>query len=228
HRSAQEPRKGPHVVEAIQMIGVEMGEEDRVNELHFLPQQLQPQLGRRVDQQIALRQADENGAAIALIARVRGLAYLAIAANHGDADGGAGAERGEGPPARHCVAISRSPALRGNVRLARLCLATSKNEAEPRPFCVPRRSLGTRSQGYCRKQKKDFRSLKAFGSPAASAAALHLECRAFPAEGLVDVDSLVTPARFIEERNRSEDKDQGQRQDADPAECHRKANLLGV
>src|SRR5262249_13590464 len=66
-------------------------------------------LGRRVDQDIAVLRADEHSAAITVIARVRGAAHIAIAADHGNADRGAGAEEGERPrKLRHCGIVANA------------------------------------------------------------------------------------------------------------------------
>src|SRR5262249_38576064 len=77
------------------MIGVKVSEQHGMHELRFGAEKLQAQLGRRVDQDIAVLRADEHSAAITVIARVRGAAHIAIAADHGNADRGAGAEEGE-------------------------------------------------------------------------------------------------------------------------------------
>src|SRR5205807_292800 len=46
----------------------------------------------------------------------------------------------------------------GNAMPGRLCLPSSfKREAEPRPQCVPRRSLGTRSLSRCRFRAQWYR-----------------------------------------------------------------------
>ncbi len=92
---------GPQVVEAEQVVGVVVREQHGVDDADALAEQLQAQLGRRVDEQIALRRADEDGAAIAVVARVGRAADGAVAADHGHADRGAGAEESEGTRLGH-------------------------------------------------------------------------------------------------------------------------------
>ena len=67
-------REEPQVVEAEQVIGVVVRVDDRVHQLHVRAEQLQPQLGRRVDEDVAARRADEHRAAVAVVARVGRLA----------------------------------------------------------------------------------------------------------------------------------------------------------
>src|SRR5262249_19022389 len=67
-------------------------------------QQLQAQLRRRVDEDVALRGADEDGAAVALVARVGRTTNGAVATDHRHAHRRAGAEEGEGPSG-HAVSV---------------------------------------------------------------------------------------------------------------------------
>ena len=57
----------------------------RVNQTDFFAQELQTQLRRRVDEDVAFRRADEDSAAVAIVPRILGTAGSAIAANHGHA-----------------------------------------------------------------------------------------------------------------------------------------------
>src|SRR5262245_29031216 len=56
NRVAQIERQQPQVVEAENVVGVLVGIEDGVNQPDFFAEKLLPQIGRRIDQQIALRQ----------------------------------------------------------------------------------------------------------------------------------------------------------------------------
>jgi len=95
---------GPQIVEPENVVGVKVREQRGVHHAHFRANELQPQLGRRVDQNVSLRHPQESGAAIALIARIDRRANGAIAADHRYADGGASAEEFE--DARSCHAKS--------------------------------------------------------------------------------------------------------------------------
>ncbi len=74
------------------MIGVLVGKEDGVGDADLFPQELLPQIGGRIDQQISLRQAEEHTAPRPRIPRVDASANLAPAADGRDADGGSSAE----------------------------------------------------------------------------------------------------------------------------------------
>src|SRR5262249_54419771 len=68
---------------------------DGVDEADTLAQELEAQLRRRVDEDAALRHAQERGAAVAVVAGIARCADGAVAAEHGDADRRAGAEERE-------------------------------------------------------------------------------------------------------------------------------------
>jgi len=84
------------------VIGVRVREQNGVNDVDLGAQQLQTQLGRRVDEDVALIRCNEDGAAISMIMRIGRAADLAFAADHGHADGGSGSEEGEGSHYDHC------------------------------------------------------------------------------------------------------------------------------
>src|SRR5947208_16573175 len=86
------------------MIRMVMSEEHRVNGLDLFAQQLQAELGSRVDEEVTLRRADEHGATITLITRIRGQADGTATTDHGHAGRGAGTEEGESSRgSRHCT-----------------------------------------------------------------------------------------------------------------------------
>ena len=74
-------REDPQIVEPEQMVGVLVRVDHRVDAADALAEQLHAQLGRRVDQQIALGQADDDAAARAAVARVGAGADRAVAAD---------------------------------------------------------------------------------------------------------------------------------------------------
>src|SRR5262249_26343318 len=82
---AEQPGKGAHVIEPKEMIHVVVREENGMNQVDLRPQELQAQFRGRVDEQIPLGQADEGGAAIAVIAWVGGMANRTVAAEHRNA-----------------------------------------------------------------------------------------------------------------------------------------------
>src|SRR5262249_39388353 len=74
-----------------------------------LPQELQPQLGRRVDQDVTVGRINQDGAAIAVVARIGGSADAAVAADHWYADTGAGPQEGENPWSGHRTPYTDKP-----------------------------------------------------------------------------------------------------------------------
>src|SRR5262245_52196134 len=74
-----------------------------MHEPNASPQELEPQLRRRVNQQVSVRRGDEGGAAVTLISRVGGVADGAIAAEHGNAHRRTCSEKGEGSVCWHLV-----------------------------------------------------------------------------------------------------------------------------
>ena len=67
------------------MIGMMVRERDRVHPADPFPQELDPHLGRRVDQQVAPRKREQDAGPGALVPGVGRGADRAIAADHGDA-----------------------------------------------------------------------------------------------------------------------------------------------
>ena len=112
HGAAQATWDRPQVIEAEQVVGVVVREQDGVNHRDLLAEQLQPQLRRRVDEDVALGQADQDGAAVALVARVGGLAHGTVAADHGHADRRAGAQEAKSTGLGRHVPCSRLPSCR--------------------------------------------------------------------------------------------------------------------
>lgn len=79
----------PNVVDAVDVIGVIVGKEDRIDVVHSGRDQLEPQLGRRVDQNPgASVRLDEGADAGPPVARVRRPANRAAASNLGYAETG--------------------------------------------------------------------------------------------------------------------------------------------
>ncbi len=83
-----------HIVDAIDVIGMGVGVEQRVDPLDTRRQALHAQIGRRIDQQPGRPLVDQDRTALAPIARLGGRADGTAAADHRDAGRGAAAEHG--------------------------------------------------------------------------------------------------------------------------------------
>src|SRR4029079_4632613 len=92
HRMAQVKLEQPQIIETKDVVGVLVRETPRVNNADALPQQLLPQIGWRIDEQIALRQTNQRRAARALIARVATDANVTGATDRRHADARSGSE----------------------------------------------------------------------------------------------------------------------------------------
>ncbi len=90
------------------MVGVLVGVQDGVNQWDSFPQQLGTQIGRGVDEQIALGQLEHDRAARPVVSRVVALANGAIAPDRWHANAGAGTEENHG---RFDFALGRSTQL---------------------------------------------------------------------------------------------------------------------
>jgi hypothetical protein len=105
--------QGSYIIQAEEMVRVVMRKENGVDGPDFLAQQLQAELWSRVDQDIALGCADEDGATVAMIARIRGEAYGTIAADHGYSNRRAGTQKRKGSrQSGHCTPLSLAAARR--------------------------------------------------------------------------------------------------------------------
>ena len=96
----------PGVVEAEQVVGVMVREGDRVDPADPLAEELDPHLGRGVDQQVPGRERQQHARPGALVPRVARGADGAIAAQHRDARGGPGSQEDQ-PPRRSCRALDQ-------------------------------------------------------------------------------------------------------------------------
>ena len=94
-RSPVSGRKDPHVVDAVYMVGVQVRVPHRAHPADARRQQLQPQLGRGVDEQVAAFQREERTVTGAPVPRVVGGAVGAVAADHRHADRGPRSQEGE-------------------------------------------------------------------------------------------------------------------------------------
>jgi hypothetical protein len=92
---AEVKREEPQIVEAKNVVGVLVREEDGVDEADALAEKLLPQVGGSVDEEVAAWQADERRAAGAFIARIVAGADIAGATDRGDTDTGSRAEQNE-------------------------------------------------------------------------------------------------------------------------------------
>ena len=92
--------EGADVVEAEDVIGVAVGEENGVETLEAGAEGLVAEVGRGVDDHVAAGVRKKDGGAGAFVARIGGAADGAFAADGGHAHGGAGAEDGEAEGAR--------------------------------------------------------------------------------------------------------------------------------
>lgn len=83
------------VVEAHDVVGMGVCDEDRVDGLDAFAEALLPEVGTGIDDPGGFGGLDVDGGAEAFVARFVGLADGAMAPDDGDADGGAGAEKSE-------------------------------------------------------------------------------------------------------------------------------------
>ena len=84
------------VVEAHDVVGVSVGEEDGVEAIEFCAQGLLAKIGRGVNDDELAVAGEEQGRAEAIVAGIGGGAHAAMATGRGHAHGGAGAEDGDG------------------------------------------------------------------------------------------------------------------------------------
>src|SRR5262249_992427 len=101
NRLAGVGRERSQVVQAVQVVGVRMRKQNGVDALDLFTQQLQPQLRRRVDEEVPFRRRDQDGTTIALVAWVAGATHVAPATDHRNPDRGARTEEREGADERH-------------------------------------------------------------------------------------------------------------------------------
>ena len=95
HRLSEIELQDADVVQPKQMVRVLMRVDDGVDYADLLPQQLQTQIGRSIDQQIPLGKPENGRAPRALIARMFAAADRAAAANGGNTHRGTGPEQDE-------------------------------------------------------------------------------------------------------------------------------------
>jgi hypothetical protein len=81
------------IIEAKDMVGMLVREQDGMHEGDSLAKQLFAQVGRSVDQQVTVGQTHYRATPRAAIVGMIALAYLAAATNHGDADASARAQQ---------------------------------------------------------------------------------------------------------------------------------------
>jgi hypothetical protein len=94
HRTAL-PGKAPQIIEAHDVIGVRMGENDGVDAADIFAQGLGAKIRSGIDDESGLRCLDVNGRTEAFIARIGGMADRAIAPDHRNALRRSGAEKSE-------------------------------------------------------------------------------------------------------------------------------------
>ena len=87
--------EGADVVEAKDVVSVRVGEDQSVEALEAGAKSLRAEVGSGVHDDVAAGMCDEKGGTSAVVARVGGAADAALAAERGNAHGGAGAENGK-------------------------------------------------------------------------------------------------------------------------------------
>ena len=92
-------RENPQVVDAVDVIGMFVGVEHRIEPGDPGGEELQAELGRRIDEQRRVARLEEGRAPGPAVARVARPADRAIAADHGHPERGSGAEQREPHPA---------------------------------------------------------------------------------------------------------------------------------
>ena len=102
---------GAEVVDAVDVVGVRVGEGDAVEEAGVGGEELGAQVGGGVDEGAGGARRggalEEEGAAAAAVLRVRRVAVAPVAADAGDAGGGAAAEDSGGEAGGHGKALGR-------------------------------------------------------------------------------------------------------------------------
>lgn len=105
----------PHVVKAQNMVGMSMRKEDGIEPFDSESQSLVAEVGRSVNQDMALPATQQNGWPQPLITFVRGTADLTMAADHGYADTRTGTENQNGRwpvTERHLLGLGTFAAVR--------------------------------------------------------------------------------------------------------------------
>ena len=87
----------PKVVETEDVVGVVVGEHRGVDQVDAFANQLQPQLGRCVNQEDAVGRFDSNTTSPTLVFGFVRITDVAVTSNHRDANAGAGAQQHEVP-----------------------------------------------------------------------------------------------------------------------------------
>jgi hypothetical protein len=95
NRPIEPVAKDPQIVEAEDMVGVAVREDGRVDHGRPLAQQLDPELGGRVDQEIAVRRVDQHAGARAVVFRIGRRADGTTAADDRHTDAGSRAQKNQ-------------------------------------------------------------------------------------------------------------------------------------
>ena len=110
HRPAGPARKLPGIVEPKQVVGVRVRERNRIDDPHSLTQELDPHLGRGIDQQVTPAERQQDARPGPLISRIGRCANRAVAADHGNAAGRTSPQKSQPRSAlRLPRSIDRSP-----------------------------------------------------------------------------------------------------------------------
>jgi hypothetical protein len=121
------------IVESEDVVGVGVREQHAVNDPDPLAQQLRPEIGRRIDEQVSLGQSDQCGASQPLVSRMTAGTDGAATANHGDADRRAGSQQNELTAdvfTGRQICHARHP-IRKPKTMDRMCQQVGKFLAEP-------------------------------------------------------------------------------------------------
>ncbi len=95
HRPAGPARKLAGIIEPEQVVGMGVRERDRMDPPDPLAQELNPHLGRRVDEQVTRRKRQQHAGPRPLVARIGRRADRAVAADHGNAAGRSGSQKNQ-------------------------------------------------------------------------------------------------------------------------------------
>ena len=88
-------REGPQVIDPVNVVRMDVRKPHGVDPRDARREELEPQLGRGVDEEAPMLRLDERAMARAPVARIVGRARRTVAPDHGDPEGGSGAEEGE-------------------------------------------------------------------------------------------------------------------------------------
>ena len=105
-RTAEFSGEQPHIIQAEQVVRVVMRVKHGVGDGYFFAQELHPEFGRGVDEQIPGGEFQQDRTARPVVARIGRCANRTLAPDHRHPDGGAGPQKKKRPHRVHVPSIS--------------------------------------------------------------------------------------------------------------------------